>query len=81
MLKKSIVAAAASLAFALAAGVGTAQAHDKGGEKHMEKHDFDRHPHIQLFIGGGGCGYYYERWEKTGSLFWKRKYFICKGWW
>ena len=27
-----------------------------------------------------GCGYYKWKWHETGYFFWKKKFFICKGW-
>lgn len=36
----------------------------------FRKHGWDR-----------GCGFYKWKWHETGSFFWKKKYFICKGWW
>ncbi|KUO55419.1 MAG: hypothetical protein APF80_06560 [Alphaproteobacteria bacterium BRH_c36] len=28
-----------------------------------------------------GCGFYKWKWLHTGSFYWKKRYFICKGWW
>lgn len=68
--------AAALAALTLAAVSAPASAH---GKRH---HFLDHGPRLHLYIGGGGgCGYYLDRWEDTGSFYWKRKYFICKGWW
>jgi hypothetical protein len=73
-MTKTLIAAAFA-ATTLAAISAPASAH----EKH---HFFDHGPRLHLFIGGGGgCGYYLDRWEDTGSFYWKRKYYICKGWW
>jgi hypothetical protein len=57
--------------------------HGFGNNFHSFHHSHNRHhrPIIQLSIGGGGCGYYYENWMDTGSRYWKRKYYLCKGWW
>lgn len=30
---------------------------------------------------GHGCGHYKWKWKHTGLFYWKKKYFICKGWW
>ncbi len=71
--------AAAAASAMLAAGSGAAMAHGHG---HRSFHSFHHRPHLQLYIGGGGgCGYYFERWQDSGSFFWKRKFYQCKGWW
>ena len=31
-------------------------------------------------VGGGDCGYYYDRWQDTGKFYWKDRYYQCKGW-
>jgi hypothetical protein len=37
---------------------------------------------IYINVGGsGGCGYSYDRWQDTGSYYWKKRYYECKGWW
>ncbi|MBU2582344.1 MAG: hypothetical protein KJ622_11565 [Alphaproteobacteria bacterium] len=28
-----------------------------------------------------GCGFYKWKWYQTGSFYWKKKYYLCKGWW
>ncbi|MEL6299321.1 MAG: hypothetical protein AAFQ45_12200 [Pseudomonadota bacterium] len=28
-----------------------------------------------------GCGWLKRRWHRTGRHYWKRRYFICRGWW
>ncbi len=33
-----------------------------------------------VYVAGPGCGYYKARWYDTGSYHWKRKYYICRGW-
>ena len=30
-----------------------------------------------VVYSGGGCSFYYWKWQKTGSNFWKRKYYAC----
>ena len=77
MSAKKLLIAAAAAAVTLTGTAGIASAH--GG-----KHFFfgDHHPRVLLFLGnGGGCGYAYEKWQYTGSFYWKREYYICRGWW
>lgn len=58
-----------------------APAHAKGG-----KH-FHGHRHVHLFVYSSpayvvpSCGYAYAKWQHTGSFYWKKQYYICKGWW
>jgi hypothetical protein len=37
---------------------------------------------IPLFYGGyhyrSGCGYYYRKWQRTGSRYWLRQYRACR---
>lgn len=28
----------------------------------------------------GGCGYYYRRWMRTGSRYWRNRYYDCRYW-
>jgi len=36
---------------------------------------------IPLLYGGlsyyGGCGYYYRKWQRTGSRYWRSRYYSC----
>ena len=38
-----------------------------------------------FFYGGygyyGGCGYYYRKWMRTGSRYWRHRYYDCTGYW
>lgn len=72
---KSIAIAALALG-TIAGGASAASAH---GHHHF-RHGFG------IVIGGGdyhggGCGFYREMWEDTGLFKWKRRYYMCKGWW
>jgi hypothetical protein len=40
-----------------------------------------RHHHPKLYFYTGGCGYYFDRWQDTRSFYWKKQYYVCKGWW
>ena len=37
---------------------------------------------IPFFYGGysyyGGCGYYYRKWQRTGSRYWRNRYYACR---
>lgn len=40
-----------------------------------------------FFYGGGyyggyynGCGYYYRKWMRTGSRYWRNRYYECRYW-
>jgi hypothetical protein len=79
MTLKALTIAAAATGLLMAAGSGTADAHPRKGV--IIYHDYHPHPRLFLYSSVGGCGYYYERWEETGFFYWKKKYYICKGWW
>lgn len=66
---------------ALMGGIGDAEA---GGKKHFKHHHWNHHHHHRPHFFGHhrhGCGFYKVRWHQTGKFYWKKKYFICKGWW
>lgn len=63
------------------AGGGGGGKHGIGpGFKHFHNHHLRHTIHLYL-SGNGGCGYLYDRWLDTGSFYWKRRYFACRGWW
>ncbi|MGE0056028.1 MAG: hypothetical protein AB7S74_17665 [Hyphomicrobium sp.] len=76
MSKTSTIVAALALVGTLGVGAGSASAHGNF-------HGFHR-PH-GLFLRVGppvrDCSFYREMWEDTGLLRWKRRYFMCRGWW
>jgi len=72
MIRKSLLAAAVALA-ALAA----VQAPALAGGKRIKFH----HLHLAPLVLVDDCNYYWYKWQHTGSFFWKKQYFICKGWW
>ncbi len=47
------------------------------------KHGFHkRHFHYgPPVVVATGCGFEKRMWLKTGSFFWKSKYYRCRGWW
>lgn len=81
---KKLSIATLALFSALAATAGGASA---GGKHHHFHGKHFHHGHgLRIVIGGGGyggggCGFYREMWEDTGSFKWKRRYYMCKGWW
>jgi hypothetical protein len=81
MVLKSTLAAAGLAVVALTGVAGAANAHGHGHGRH---HFFFGHSYgPRLYIGPTyrDCSYYREMWEDTGRLYWKRKYYVCKGWW
>lgn len=83
----TILAATAAAVVAVIGATGAAQAKGKThihigiGGGHFHKHHFHRR---HVFIGGpiySGCGYEKHMWWKTGSYYWKKEYYLCKGWW
>ncbi len=28
-----------------------------------------------------GCGWLKRKWHRSGRFYWKRRYYICRGWW
>jgi hypothetical protein len=88
MSTKTILIAAVS-ALITTFGVSAASAHKMGGggmsmhmgsSMHHDDHHF-YHSRVLLVSPGNGCGYYYDKWMLTGSHYWKREYYVCKGWW
>jgi hypothetical protein len=83
----TILAGTAVAAIAFMGAMGTAEAKTKGvvvkvGHGHHHKHHF----HKRFYYGspvyyGGGCGYEKHMWWKTGTHYWKTRYYECKGWW
>jgi len=37
---------------------------------------------LPFFYGGygyySGCGYYYRKWRRTGSRYWRNRYYNCR---
>lgn len=86
MSKISYALTATAAVVMLAAGASGAMAGGKHFKHHgmgLKFHSFHHHhrPLIRLSIGGGGCGYLYDRWMYTGRFYWKSQYYQCKGWW
>ncbi|MDX2289032.1 MAG: hypothetical protein NW217_09455 [Hyphomicrobiaceae bacterium] len=85
-LTKAMVLGGAVALVAITGGVGEAEAGKRGGFfKHKSIHFSIHRIHRPRFVvhsgysNGGGCGFYKFKWKKTGSFFWKSKYFDCKG--
>lgn len=78
------LAAAAMLVGAMASAPSA-----EAGHRHW------RHHHARIVIGvptvryvegrhygrHHGCGFEYRKWMNTGSHFWKKQYYVCRGWW
>jgi co-chaperonin GroES (HSP10) len=84
----SLALALATLTFGAGAvtAPSTAEAKKKGvvvvvGGGHHHHH---RHRH-GLYLTSGyivpSCSYLYGRWQDTGSFYWKKRYYECRGWW
>jgi len=79
MINKAIMGVAAGV---MALTVIQAPAAEAKGKHHGHKH----HKHFVLkwytpyhYVHSHDCGFYYWKWKHTGKLFWKSKYFACKG--
>lgn len=83
MSKKVIMGLAAGLMALSALQAPAAEAKGKGfhGHKLHHKHfGFKWHKwHKPHFVQFNDCGFYFFKWKKTGRIFWKTKYFACKG--
>lgn len=71
------LAASAAIVMTIA-GSTSAFAH---GHRHGFKFRFHHVPHARFLADSHRCDVYYDRWMDTGRFYWKRKYYICKGWW
>ncbi len=80
-MSKSTICAA--LAIAVGMFSATAAAHAGGGHhKHHHHHGFNKHLYLYSSpVIVDDCSYEYRRWRMTGSHFWKKSYFVCKGFW
>ena len=80
-MNKHLLVAFATLLTATAAAA-TAEA--KGSHHHGHHH---HHRHGRIFVytapvyAVSSCGYAYSKWQSTGSHYWKKQYYVCKGWW
>lgn len=94
MSTKNLVATAAIALAALVGGFGVAEAHGmgngmgksmgmnmgKGMNSGMDHHDFFRHHGVPIIVGTSysDCGYLFDKWQLTGSLYWKSQFLECK---
>ena len=72
-------------AFAIAGGA-EAGGKGKGGGFHWGNHGNHHHwRHFRhtypMYVETYSCSRFYYRWKNTGRLYWKKKYYLCKGWW
>ncbi|MCV0371285.1 hypothetical protein [Filomicrobium sp.] len=83
-MKTTVMALALTGSVAIAALMGGATGAEAGGKHgfkhHLWKHNF-HHFHHHNFHRPRGCGFYKAKWYATGKFYWKKRYFICKGWW
>lgn len=88
MLKTTMIAAALTAALLATAGAAEAgKRHGHGfhgfhGHHHHHRRHFGFVYTAPIYVGAAyeGCGYAYARWQSTGSFYWKKRYYICKGW-
>ena len=57
--------------------------HKFGGFKKFGhfKHHYYYKPYVYGHYAGPSCHYFKNKWHYTGSFHWKKKYYLCKGWW
>ena len=70
MTKKMIMGAAVAVLSLGALQVPTADAHGW--------HKWHHRPFFYITTQSFGCGEYYWKWQRTGSFFWKKRYFLCR---
>ena len=59
-------------------GMNAAVAQSEVQKVHLRR----RHLRIHRFRSlDDGCGFYKWKWYETGYFYWKKRYYICKGWW
>jgi hypothetical protein len=73
-MKRKIALGAVTAAIALLGALAPASA--KGGH---HRHHFRFHAPVFVAPVYAGCDAYYAKWKRTGSRFWKAKYFACMG--
>ncbi|MDX2257398.1 MAG: hypothetical protein NW205_00625 [Hyphomicrobiaceae bacterium] len=82
LAKTSVLSAAVALV-ALTGGMGDAEAGKRkfgfGFAKHKHVHIHHFRKPVIVVHAGHGCGFYKFKWKKTGSYFWRNKYFDCIG--
>lgn len=79
VLSKSVLATGAAAVLMSLSVAAPAQAGGNGKHFHFGHHHHHHHfgPSFYVGSGGYGCGYYKRMWWKTGSFFWKAKYYDC----
>ncbi len=85
----TILAGTAAAFVAVMGATGAAEAKGKGKHMHFKiggGHHHNHHFHRRHFYAGpviyrDGCGHEKRMWWNTGSFFWKKQYYVCKGWW
>jgi hypothetical protein len=76
-MKKIIATLCAAAALATTAATTEAMA---GGKHH---HHHFRHFHYgYVYVAPRpACGFERWKWKTTGAFYWKKQYYLCKGWW
>ena len=73
---KKLILGGTAGAIAMFGALATASA--KGGHHHHHHGFFRYGPAVVVTSGyNGSCDYYYWRWKRTGSSYWRSKYFAC----
>ncbi len=64
------------------ASAGPVQAKGKHhGHHHHGHHHLRSFVYVAPVYATPSCGYYYVKWQNTGSFYWKKQYYACKGCW
>lgn len=47
------------------------------GRHHHHHHFRAWHAPVIVTSDSGSCGFYYRKWKRTGSAYWRSQYFAC----
>jgi hypothetical protein len=80
MSKIALLAVAAiTVAFVGSVAAEARGRHHHHGIKH-HRHVFIHRAPVYLAPIYHDCSYAYAKWQVSGSYYWKKRYFACKGW-